>query len=466
MVRAWVRPQALAGALRATVCLLGLCFAAPLPLSARIEHKPGFNTFSPQQDVELGQEAAREIEKQVQVVNDPQLTDYISRLGRKLAGYAPGYRYPYTFKVVQGKEINAFALPGGPIYVHTGTILAASSEAQLAGVLAHEISHVALRHSTNQASKAMLAQAPLAILGGIVSGGGLGAQLAQLGIAFGLNSVFLKFSRGAERQADEQGAQILYDAGYDPRAMAQFFQTIERESGSSGVEFLSSHPNPGNREKDITELIPRLGPAKTFSRDDAEFGAIQSRVPQLKSVGQAAPRRSTAERPQPPAQPSRRFRSFQAQGFSIGYPENWQVYGQDTSTLSLVPPEGIIPASEGSLPAVAYGALLSIYEPPGEPGQRWTLQTATEQLVRELQRSNPQLRVAGRSRASRLGGQESLSLTAVGQSPLEGETEVNWIVTTFRPEGLWYIVFIAPERAWNTYQPVFQQMLDAVRFSR
>ncbi len=332
--------------------LLTLYLAVPLPLAARVEHKPGFNTFSPQQDIELGQEAAREIEKQVQVVNDPQLTDYLSRLGRKLAQYAPGNRYPYSFKVVHGKEINAFALPGGPIYVHTGTILAATSEAQLAGVLAHEISHVALRHSTNQASKAMLAQAPLAILGGIVSGGGLGGQLAQLGIGFGLNSVFLKFSRGAERQADEQGAQILYDAGYDPRAMAQFFQTIERQSGSGGVEFLSSHPNPGNREKDITDLIPRLGPSRNFSPNDAEFAAIKNRAAQLRSPDQAAPRQSAATPPQPPAPPSRRFRTFNAQNFSIGYPENWQVYGQGTSTLTLVPAEGILPAGDDSLPAI------------------------------------------------------------------------------------------------------------------
>src|SRR3990167_2327993 len=256
--------------LRTAAAALYLFFAAVPPLRARIEHKPGFNTFTPQQDIELGREAVREVEQQMPVVTDGQLSEYVNRLGKNLSRLAPGHRYPYQFKLINAKEINAFALPGGPIYIHTGIITAATSEAQLAGVLAHEICHVALRHSTNQASKAMLAQAPLAILGGVLSGGGLAGQLAQLGIAFGANSAFLKFSRDAERQADELGAQILYDAGYDPKAMAEFFETIEKESGNRAVEFLSSHPNPGNREKNILQLIPKLGPSKSYSADNSE----------------------------------------------------------------------------------------------------------------------------------------------------------------------------------------------------
>jgi len=268
--------------LRTAAALLYLFVAAVSPLRARIEHKPGFNTFSPQQDIELGREVVQDVERQMPVVTDAQLSEYVNRLGQNLSRLAPGHRYPYTFKLIHAKEINAFALPGGPIYIHTGIIAAAASEAQLAGVLAHEISHVALRHSTNQASKAMLARAPLAILGGVLSGGGIGGQLAQLGIAFGVNSVFLKFSRSAEQQADEQGAQILYDAGYDPRAMAQFFETIAKESGGGGsLEFLASHPNPGNRERNVLALIPKLGPTKSFPADDTEFAAMQRRVSDL-----------------------------------------------------------------------------------------------------------------------------------------------------------------------------------------
>jgi predicted Zn-dependent protease len=444
------------------LCLLLL---AGTSLHARVTIKPGFNSFTPDQDIELGREASKEIEKEITLVTDAQLNDYVSRLGQKLARYAPGHKYPYSFKVVQNKDLNAFALPGGPIYVHTGILLAATNEAQLAGVLGHEISHVAIRHSTNQASKQMLARAPLAILGGLLGSGSLGGQLAQLGIAFGINSVFLKYSRDAERQADQQGAQILYDAGYDPRQMAVFFETLEKEAGSrGGTEFFSSHPNPGNRQRDVAQLVPSLGPARTYASDNSEFERMKARAQGLRDV--QPPPRGSSGRTQPGA-PSRRFQTFDAEWFRIGYPDNWQVYGQGSSTITLVPPEGVVQAGENDLPAVAYGALISVFEPYREAGRRLTLSAATDQLIRELQRSNPNLRVTNRARTFRhASGQEVLSLAAAGESPVPGETEVNWLVTTFRPEGLWYVVFIAPQSSYSAWEPAFQQMLESLRFPR
>lgn len=444
----------------AAVCLFAVIVS---PLHARIEHKPGFNTFSTQQDIELGRQAAQEIEQELALVTDPQLSEYVNRLGQNLSRLAPGYDYPYVFKLVNAKEINAFALPGGPIYIHTGIIAAATSEAQLAGVLAHEISHVALRHSTNQASKAMLAQAPLAILGGILSGGGgLLGQLAQLGIAFGANSAFLKFSRSAESQADEQGAQMLYDAGYDPRAMAQFFETIEAESGGGGIEFLSSHPNPGNRQDNILELLPRLGPSKSYTSDNSEFQQMKRRVANLAPADRTNRPAVSSGRTQPDV-PSRRFRELSTEWVRLGHPDNWEVFGRGTSTLTVVPPEGIV-QSEGSLPAIAYGVLISVYEPVRQPGRRLRIGNATEQLIRDLQQSNPNLRVTRQGRGPRIDGQQTYSVLARGQSPAGNQAELNWVVTSFRPEGLWYVVFIAPERSWDVYEPTFRQMLDTVRF--
>ena len=179
--------------------------------------KPGLNFFSPEQDVQLGREAAAEIEKQVSVVKDERLTQYVARIGKRLADASPAPEYPYTFKVVAHPAINAFALPGGPIYVHTGLITASDNEAQMAGVLAHEVGHVALRHSTNRASKAQMFQLPLVLAGGLLDKkGGMLGGLAQLGIGFGLNSMFLKYSRTAEKQADILGARMMADVGYGP----------------------------------------------------------------------------------------------------------------------------------------------------------------------------------------------------------------------------------------------------------
>jgi Zn-dependent protease with chaperone function len=436
------------------------------PLAARVNIKPGFNTFTPTQDVELGKEASREVEKEFTLVRDTQISDYVSRLGQKLARYAPGEKFPYHFQVIQNKDINAFALPGGPVYIHSAILTSAANEGQLAGVMAHEISHIALRHSTNQASKQMLAQAPLAILGGVLSGGGgLAGQLAQLGIAFGLNSAFLKFSRDAERQADQLGAQILYDAGYDPQQMALFFETLEKESGSRSVEFFSSHPNPGNRRQDVAKLIPSLGPSRQYALDSSEFDQVKRRA---QSLGDApsGPRGQSSTPAARPSTPSRNFRLLDAGWFSVSYPDNWEVYGEGTSAITLVPPEGIVQVGQNDLPAIAYGALVSVFEPLSQGGRRPSLRAATDQLLYELQRSNPNLRVTSSAKGLRISNQQGLSVMATGESPLAGEAEANWIVTTYRTEGLWYVVFIAPQASYSSWQAAFQRMLETVRFPR
>jgi Zn-dependent protease with chaperone function len=458
---------------RAALSLLTAAFlflSSTLPLHARINHKPGYNSFSAEQDIELGRDAVKEIEKELTLVNDAAVNDYINRLGQKLVRVAPGHKFPYTFKVVNSKELNAFALPGGPIYIHTAIITSAANEAQLAGVMAHEISHIALRHSTNQASKAMLAQAPLAILGGVLSGSGIGGQLAQMGIGFGLQSTFLRFSRGAETQSDEQGAQMLYDAGYDPKAMADFFAVLEKASGGrNGSEFFASHPNPGNRLRNVTELLPKLGAAQQYAGDGPEFAAIKARAASIPAAPDRKP--AAANQPAPssgngrPPLPSKRMKQVNTEWFRIDYPDNWQVFGEGTSTVTIVPPEGVVQVGQSQ--ALAYGSIISIFEATPEAGRRLTLETATGQLVRDLQKTNADRRPVGRPRTFKgPDGAEMMSVSASGRSPLQGQSESNLIVTTFRPEGLWYVVFIAPEGDYRAWEPSFQQMLNSLRFPR
>ena len=175
-------------------------------------------------------------------------------------------------------------------------------------------------------------------------------------------------------------------------------------------------------------------------------------------------RPATSSNGRQPDAPSRRLQELAADWIRVGYPDNWQVYGQGTSTLTVVPPEGIV--ESGSLRAIAYGALVSVYEPTRQPGRRLRIQDATAQLVRDLQASNSNLRVTRQGRGPRIDGQESYSVLARGQSPIGNQAELNWIVTSFRPEGLWYVVFIAPESAWSAYEPTFRQMLGTARFPR
>ena len=179
--------------------------------------------FSAQEEVQAGQQSAAQVARQLPVLPDSDpVSIYVQRLGQQLAAHAPGEKWPYTFHVVNQKEINAFALPGGPVFVNVGTIQAADNEAELAGVMAHEISHVVQRHGTRAASKQMAAQLPLAILGGVMGQGAL-SQMAQMGLSFGVGSYFLKNSRKAESEADLLGTDIMYDTGFNPRAMAEFF---------------------------------------------------------------------------------------------------------------------------------------------------------------------------------------------------------------------------------------------------
>src|SRR5713226_10618701 len=206
---------------RLMALMLAFCISAPHLLQARVEPSHGFDMFSPQEEVQAGQQASAQASKQLPLLPDSDpVVKYVQRLGANLAAHAPGEKWPYSFHVVNQKEINAFAMPGGPVYINLGTIQAADNEAEVAAVMAHEISHVVQRHSTRAATKQMEAQLPLSILGGFL-GKGIGSQLAQLGIQFGAGSYFLKNSRQNEQEADLLGTDIMYDTGYNPRWMAE-----------------------------------------------------------------------------------------------------------------------------------------------------------------------------------------------------------------------------------------------------
>jgi beta-barrel assembly-enhancing protease len=237
-----------------------------------------FNLFTVEQDVEIGKQSAAEAEKKLELLGEPSVDAYLNRLVTALVSQAPGAKYPYHAKAVREKQVNAFALPGGPMYVNSGLLVAARSEAELAGVMAHELSHVALRHGTHQASEAYAAQTGLGILGGLLGGGDTADVLTAIG-GVGLNAAFLKFGRDAETEADVTGAAMMARAGYDPNALADFFGVLREEAGrdpSSLEAFLSDHPSPVDREARIRELartLPRGTPHSVGG-----FAAMQATV--------------------------------------------------------------------------------------------------------------------------------------------------------------------------------------------
>jgi hypothetical protein len=428
--------------------------------------KPGMNLFSPAQDVEMGRQVSADAEKQLQMLNDRKVDDYLSRLGKKLAAGAPGEKFPYQFKAVNDPTINAFALPGGALYVNRGTIEAADNEAQLAGVIAHEIGHAALRHGTNQATKAYIAQAPMAILSGL-GGRSTASVLAQIGGGAFANTVLLKYSREAERQADLMGAQILYDTRYDPRAMMQFFAKLQAQGGSRMPQWLSSHPNTANRITDISAEIDRLGGTPPGAQTDApEFRSIRNYVKTLPKPKQA-PKESAgakSEGAQPsgrtPEKPSQSVRDFENDMMSLRYPENWR-QGGDQGSLSLAPDGGVVSTNQGE--SLAYGITAAVFAPQAAKSGRFELGDATDQLIANLRRANPNMSVLGIATQMRIDGQRALSSMLRNESALGG-TETNWLITALRPEGLVYWICVAPDKEYADYRPAFEAVIASIRF--
>jgi predicted Zn-dependent protease len=267
------------------------------PAAYAHDPKPGFNVFSADQEVQLGQQAAADAERQLPMLNDRSVTSYVNSIVSRLARVAPHRDYPYQAKVVNSSDINAFALPGGFVYVHRGLIQAARTEGELAGVLAHEMAHVALRHGTAQVSKAYAAQLGVGALGQILGGGRQNSQVWNVVGNLGLSTLFLKFSRNAEDEADSLGARMMAEAGYNPIEMANFFDVLQaqqRRNPSSVEQFFSSHPAPANRSQHIRSEAQSLDGGS--SRRVGNLPTVQNRLRGMPAARRATLRPSNRQR--------------------------------------------------------------------------------------------------------------------------------------------------------------------------
>jgi beta-barrel assembly-enhancing protease len=230
------------------------------------------------QEIQIGKEANAQVRTQLPELRDRETVEYVRSVGRSLVARAGGPKYPYTVAVADYREINAFALPGGPVWIHRGVLHAATNEAQLAGVLAHEIAHISRRHAAEQLTKATMANWSLGVLGALLGNDG-GATAARVAAGFLANGLFLKFSRDDERDADEAGLQMLMRAGWDGRGMVEFFEILRREEkrDPGGVEsFFSTHPSPQDRISSLRKAVRRGG-----RRDTPRFQAIKARLSRM-----------------------------------------------------------------------------------------------------------------------------------------------------------------------------------------
>ena len=484
------RGRSHAGALMASVAGLVL---AVTTATAQTVVRPGFNVFSVDQDVEIGRQSAAQVDRQMPTVNDAAISRYVSALGARLAAQAPGPKFPYRFRVVNLADVNAFALPGGYIYVHRGLLEQVRTEGELAGVIAHEVAHVALRHPTNQASKAYLAQAGLGILGGLLGGNRTSSSTSQIVGAiggFGLNTLFLKFSRSMETQADIVGSQIMDRAGYDPMEMAHFFNYLGRQAGgnpSRFAVFMSNHPAPADREARVQQEARLLGrPASTAEIGD--LALVQSRarrLPAAPTMAQLAQGRTTGSSTTVPTAstglsieaPSSTFRSVQQPRglYQIQRPDNWSAYASSRDYgVTIVPRGGVVNASNGRQ-QITHGVIVNHYVPfDGSVGDQYpssavygsgALASATDDLVRQLQDSSPYLDpIQGSQRRATIAGRSAFVVTLAGRSPGTGEEERVDVVTQQLPDGhIVYVLLIAPREEYSSLAPTFQRIVGSLR---
>lgn len=481
--------------------LLVLSLVISTPAFARFEAVTCKNAFTVPQEIAEGNKVAAQVYAQMPVLPDSDpVARYIRQLGARLVASAPpspGTRevWPFNFHVVASEEINAFALPGGSIFVNLGTIQAAGNEAQLAGVMAHEISHVVMRHSTCNLSKQQNKQVLYglgSVLSSVLLGGGAAGSLAQAGIGLGQNLDFLHMSRDDERQADLLGVGILSDAGYDPRGLPQFFETIQAKYGAGGAQLLSDHPNPGNRTQyvnaEIATLPQRANPTvNTAAFATAHTQAVGERALPAKEVQTGAWKRSgqyasgpnggllttstpatqpatssTVSTPPTLAPLDRRalgldgaMTSLAVPRYTLRYPAQWQKSQEASGSISLIPPGG------GGPDGIAYGALVDLAPQPGKGiADSAGLSDATTTLVKKLVAQNSGLQQTGAFTPLTVGGRLAYGVDLTGRSPLQNAgaplPEHDWLITVARPDGdLSYLVFIAPQRDFANLKPTF-----------
>jgi Zn-dependent protease with chaperone function len=444
-------------------------------LSAQTEVKLPKNKFTPQQDVQLGREAAAEVKKQYPVITDAGIQQYLTALGDRLVAAAPAALkqsvYEYSFTPVNLKEINAFALPGGPMFVNRGMFDAAAAEGEVVGVMAHELAHVLLRHGTANVTKSQnpwLQVGQLAgQIGGAMVGGQAGSLIAQ-GSQFGLGTLLLRYSRDFEKQADLLGAQIMAGAGYDPRSLAHMFETIGKESGGKGdPQWMSSHPNPGNRSIYITkeaELLKITAPA-----DQSQFAPMKTAfagLPAPRSMNEPTRANTAAEVAnvgtpgKPVAAPAAQaqFRTISGgKVFQASVPANWTAVPGNAS-VKVIPENGYGPMNGQTV--WTHGVEFGLTK-----ASTRDLFEATKAWLQAVAQSNPELKLAGEQRQIQISQRGALATALVNPSPLGG-AEIIGVYTTFLVDGtMFYYLTVVPEKDLQAFQGTFQKIGESIKLT-
>ena len=462
---------------RTTTVVLSILFASAVSVMAQTAIKLAKNRYTPQQDVELGRKGAAEVRAQFPIIKDERISTYFTKIGDRLVAAAPPELkqavYEYSFTAVNVKEINAFALPGGPMFVHRGLFDAAEAEGEVAGVMAHELAHVLLRHGTANATKAQNPWLQIGQLagqiGGAMAGGAAGSAIAQ-GSQMGLGAMLMRYSRDFEKEADLLGAQMMARAGWDPRALARMFETIERESKASGgsgtPQWLSSHPNPGNRtqyiNKEATALtIANPADMSGFAPTKQAFATLpppltMAEVEKGQGAAPAASLASVGTPGQPVPRPAAETKVVTGgKLFDVSVPANWTELPSNSS-IKVVPENGY--GQMNGQTVFTHGVEFGIVKAASRD-----LREATNAWLKAVAQGNPELKLNGTQQAVQLSQRQALATPLLNPSPLGGREHVG-LYTMFLSDGnLFYFLTVNPEKDAEAFQSAFQKIASSLR---
>jgi beta-barrel assembly-enhancing protease len=460
-----------------------LVIALILPLAAHPQKTPKQadvkvqrTSLSRDQETQLGKQFAGQVEREMEVVHNAEVEKWLNQIGQNLAKTPQANAYPYYFKLVNDDSINAFALPGGPMYVHTGLLKAADSEGEVAGVLAHEMSHVALRHSAAQIGKQQTYGALFQIVG-LAAGTlttdqngqcGLVCQITQAGTSLGENSLLMKFSRGYEHDADLNGARMMSSAGYDPIQLPQFFEKLVKTQGTAAEPkglalWMASHPATGSRIQYVSDDI-KFYPQRSYKANTRDFAKIKKIIatvpppkPQPGKLIQA--KQGATGRMNLPAG----MKDYPANGFSIGFPNAWQAgQAEPGGSLYMVPQGGVAKGQNGGVELIN-GAMIDYYVPQAGASTA-NLDASTKEFLDGLQKGDPNLK-ADKPQRVQVGNRTALKTrlttkTSVQQDP----DQVVYLYTVARESGLWYSALAGQKSKMTDLEPTFTQMINSVQF--
>lgn len=450
-----------------------VAYAEKAPRQAEVKVQK--TSMTRDQEIRLGKEAAAQVEHEMEVIKNPEVEAWLNQIGQSLAKAPQANAYPYYFKLVNDESINAFALPGGPMYVHTGLIKAAETEGEVAGVLAHEMSHVALRHGAAQIGKQQTWGTVFSVAGAAVGmatthGGqcGMLCELGQMGTGIGGSSLLMKFSRGYEHDADLNGARMLASAGYDPIGLPLFFEKLQKKVGTEAEPkglalWMSSHPATGSRIQYVSEDI-KFYPKREYTANTGNFAKVKQlvgslRPPKPKPGFLILAKQGASPRSNLP----NGFKDYQANGFAIACPSAWGV-GQSKagSSLYMVPEGGTAQGKDGGVELIA-GAMLDYYVAPNGDVK---LDTATKEFLDELRKGDTNLR-AGQSEHASVGGQPALMTKLTTKtSSQQAADQVVYLYTVVQEGGLWYVALAAPSTQAAAFEPLAKQIVGTVQFPK